>query len=79
MGDNLVGQFSAISENIPIVTVAAIFQKDPLALMSHPGVGFDRFEDLPRARAFVGLASLTTVWPWMEKRWGFSSAKRRPL
>ncbi len=78
MGDNLVGQFSAISENIPIVTVAAIFQKDPLAFMSHPGAGFDRFEDLPKAKAFVGLASLTTVWPWMEKRWGFSRAKVAP-
>jgi len=73
MGDNLIGQFSALSENIPIVTVAAIFQKDPLVFMSHPGVGLDRFEDLPKAKkAFVGLATLTTVWPWMEKKWGFS-------
>ena len=78
MGDNLIGAFSAISENIPIVTVAAIFQKDPLIFMSHPGVGLDRFEELPRARAFVGLASLTTVWPWMEKRFGFSRAKVAP-
>jgi len=67
MGDNIIGQFSALAENIPIVTVAAIFQKDPLVFMSHPGAGFDRFEDLPRAKAFVGLATLTTLWPWMEK------------
>lgn len=72
MGENTLGQISALSENIPIVTVAALFQKDPLALMSHPDAGFDRFEDLPRAKAFVGLATLTTVWPWMEKAFGFS-------
>jgi len=72
MGDNLIGEFSALAENVPIVTVAALFQKDPLVFMSHPGAGFDRFEDLPRAKAFVGLATLTTVWPWMEKKWGFS-------
>ena len=78
MGDNLVGQISAINENIPIVTVAAIFQKDPLAFMSHPGVGLDRFEDLQKAKAFVGLASLTTVWPWMERRFGFSRGKVAP-
>jgi NitT/TauT family transport system substrate-binding protein len=75
MGDNLIGQFSAVSENIPIVTVAAMMQKDPLALMSHPGVGLDRFEDLARAKAFVGLATLTTVWPWLEKNFGFSRDK----
>lgn len=72
MGDNLIGEFSALAENIPIVTVAAIFQKDPLVFMSHPGAGLDRFEDLPKAKAFVGLATLTTIWPWMEKKWGFS-------
>ncbi|WP_298352680.1 ABC transporter substrate-binding protein [Rhodoblastus sp.] len=76
MGDNLIGEFSALAEKIPIVTVAAIFQKDPLVFMSHPGAGLDRFDDLPKAdKAFVGLATLTTVWPWMEKKWGFSRAK----
>ncbi len=78
MGDNIIGQFSALAEDIPIVTLAAIFQKDPLIFMSHPGAGFDRFEDLPRAKAFVGLATLTTVWPWMEKKWGFSRKNVAP-
>jgi NitT/TauT family transport system substrate-binding protein len=78
MGDNIIGQFSALAENIPIVTLAAIFQKDPLVFMSHPGAGFDRFEDLPRARVFVGLATLTTLWPWMEKKWGFERRNVAP-
>ncbi len=75
MGDNLIGQFAALSEHVPIVTVAAMMQKDPLVLMSHPGVGLDRFEDLAKARAFVGLATLTTVWPWLEKTFGFSNRR----
>jgi NitT/TauT family transport system substrate-binding protein len=78
MGDNVIGQFSALAEHIPIVTLAAMFQKDPLVLMSHPGVGLDRYEDLPRARAFIGLATLTTVWPWLEKTAGFSREKVAP-
>jgi NitT/TauT family transport system substrate-binding protein len=78
MGDNIIGEFSALAENIPIVTVAAMFQKDPLVLMSHPGGGLDRFEDLPRAKAFVGLATLTTLWPWMEKKWGFARRNAVP-
>jgi NitT/TauT family transport system substrate-binding protein len=78
MGDNLIGAFSAVQEHIPIVTVAAMFQKDPLVFMAHPGVGLDRFEDLPKAKAYVGLATLTTVWPWLEKTFGFSRAKVAP-
>jgi NitT/TauT family transport system substrate-binding protein len=78
MGDNIIGQFSALAEDIPIVTLAAIFQKDPLVLMSHPGAGFDRFEDLPKAKAFVGLATLTTLWPWMERKWGFKRENAAP-
>jgi NitT/TauT family transport system substrate-binding protein len=78
MGDNIIGEFSALAEHVPIVTLAAMFQKDPLILMSHPGAGLDRFEDLPKARAFIGLATLTTVWPWMERKWGFARKNVAP-
>ncbi len=79
MGDNLFGEFYAMAEKVPIVTVGAIFQKDPLVLMSHPGAGLDRFQDLPKAKkVFVGLATLTTVWPWMEKEWGFRRSQVAP-
>ncbi len=50
MGDNLIGEFSAVSENVPIVTVAAIFQKDPLVFMSHPSAGLDRFRGSPQGQ-----------------------------
>jgi NitT/TauT family transport system substrate-binding protein len=78
MGENLISEFSALSENIPIVSVAAIFQKDPLALMSHPQAGFDRFEDLAKARLFVGFAFLTDVWPWLESKWRFDRKNLAP-
>ena len=29
------------SENLPLLTIAAIFQKDPQVLIAHPGVGND--------------------------------------
>ncbi|HEY1798287.1 MAG TPA: ABC transporter substrate-binding protein, partial [Stellaceae bacterium] len=32
-----------INENIPMVAVAAMFQKDPSVLIAHPGVGNDSF------------------------------------
>src|SRR5258708_35406834 len=30
-------------ENIPVLVIAAIFQKDPQGIISHPGVGPDKF------------------------------------
>src|SRR3954470_22198670 len=49
MGGNLIGSFSAVQEGVPIVAVAAMFQKDPQILMSHPGVGMDTFADLKKS------------------------------
>ncbi len=78
MGENLIGQLAALNEGLPIVTVAALFQKDPIIFMSHPGVGLDRFQDLPKALAYVGLPTLASVYRWMETAWGFSRARVRP-
>ena len=33
-----------LQENIPMVAVAAIFQKDPSVLIAHPGQGIEKFE-----------------------------------
>ena len=37
---NLIQSFDAAAQNIPIVAVASMFQKDPFILMSHPGAGY---------------------------------------
>ncbi len=39
MGANMIQAFSAAEQNVPIIAVAALFQKDPFILMSHPGAG----------------------------------------
>ena len=36
MQGNLIGSFSAVEQDIPVVEVAAIFQKDPQVLIAHP-------------------------------------------
>ena len=47
--------------NIPLITVAADFQKNPQCFMSHPGVGLDKWKDLPNANpAFVSAGALNT-------------------
>ena len=41
MGGDMIGDFLNVENNIPTVTVAADFQKNPQCFMSHPGVGLD--------------------------------------
>jgi NitT/TauT family transport system substrate-binding protein len=78
LGANLIQAFSAVQQNVPIVAVASLFQKDPIIFMSHPGEGFDRFEDLPKATAFVGADNLVSVFQWLKHAHGFKEEKIKP-
>lgn len=78
MGANLIQTFSAVQQNVPIVAVASLFQKDPIIFMSHPGEGLDRFEDLPKATAFIGNDNLVSVYQWLKQAYGFKEEKIKP-
>jgi len=78
LGANMIQAFDAAAQNIPIVAVAALFQKDPFILMSHPGVGLDRLEDLPKATAFIGKDALVSVYQWLRTAYGFKEEKVKP-
>jgi NitT/TauT family transport system substrate-binding protein len=78
MGGNLLLSFDAVAQNIPIVVVAAHFQKDPQIVMSHPGVGLDKWSDLPRATAFIGKEGLVSFYQWMRTAYGFKEENVKP-
>jgi len=78
MGGNLLLAFDAVAQNLPIVVVAAHFQKDPQMVMSHPGVGLDRWSDLPRATAYISKEGLASFYRWMESEFGFKEENVRP-
>ncbi len=78
MGGNLLLAFDAIDQNLGIVVVAAHFQKDPQMVMSHPGVGLDKWEDLPKATAFIAKEGLASFYRWMETAYGFKEANVKP-
>ena len=76
---DLLGDSLAQRRNIPIIAVAADFQKDPQIFMSHPGVGLDKWTDLPKAStAYVSAGGLYSFYAWMVKAWGFSYANVKP-
>ena len=79
MGVNMVTAFDAVRENVPIVVVAALFQKDPVVLISHPGAGLDRFEDLPKAKTyFIANDNLVSAFQWLKQVYGFKEEKVKP-
>jgi NitT/TauT family transport system substrate-binding protein len=78
MGGNLLLAFDAAAQNLPIVVVAADFQKDPQIMMSHPGVGLDKWSELPKATAYVGKEGLVSFYRWMVTEYGFKEENIRP-
>jgi NitT/TauT family transport system substrate-binding protein len=61
MGGDQIGDFLSAESKLPLVAVAADFQKSPQILMSHPGVGLDKWENLPKAKpVYVGAGAINT-------------------
>ena len=47
--------------------------------MSHPGVGMDKWEDLPRAKpVYLGAGAINTFYAWLKLEYGFKDENIRP-
>lgn len=79
MGGNLLSAFDAVQQGIPMRVVASDFQKDPQVVMSHPGQGLDKWEDLKNADQYImGDEGAQTFFQWMVTELGYDAAKRVP-
>ena len=79
MTGNLLHAFDNQKNGVPTVEVAAIFQKDPQALIAHPGQGYERFELLKDAPVvFVAKDAQFTWWQWLTVTQGFRDEQLRP-
>jgi NitT/TauT family transport system substrate-binding protein len=76
MGSSLIEAFDALKQNVAFIVVAAHFQKDPQIVMSHPGVGLDKFTDLVNSPAFI--AKVAPFYDWMKSAYGFKDENRKP-
>jgi NitT/TauT family transport system substrate-binding protein len=75
------GGFQALGyvrENLPVVCVAAIMQKDPQVLIAHRGAGNDTFEQMRGKPILVSGAARLTYWPFLRARFGYSDEQIRP-
>ena len=67
-----------VKQNIPLVTVAAMFQKSPRVLIAHAGQGNDTLEQMKGKPILVGAQALTTAWPFLKATYGFTDEQIRP-
>jgi NitT/TauT family transport system substrate-binding protein len=65
-------------ENLPFLCIAAIFQKDPQVLISHPNVGNDTLADLKGKPILIGAAGRTSYWPFLRIKFGYTNEQIRP-
>jgi NitT/TauT family transport system substrate-binding protein len=75
---NTLQSFDAVANNVPLVTVAAIFQKDPQVLLTHPESKVAKLEDLKPLTLLVSKEGLSSYFQWLKSEYGFSEEKVRP-
>jgi NitT/TauT family transport system substrate-binding protein len=78
MAANTLMSFDAVANKVPVVSVAAIFQKDPQVLLSHPESKITKLEELKPLTLFVSKEGITSYFQWLKTEYGFSEKNVRP-
>jgi NitT/TauT family transport system substrate-binding protein len=66
------------NENIPMIAVAAMFQKDPSVLIAHPGVGNDSLAALKGKPIMIGADTRVGWWLFLKAKFGYTDDQIRP-
>jgi NitT/TauT family transport system substrate-binding protein len=78
LAPNSFGPLNFVSQNIPMVAVAALFQKDPSVLIAHPGQGDDNLAALKGKPIMIGSDTRVTSWAFLKGRFGYTDDQIRP-
>jgi len=78
MSANTLQSFDAVANNVPVVAVAAIFQKDPQVFLAHPQSKVTKLEDLKPLTLFVSKEGMPTYFQWLKSEYGFSEENVKP-
>ena len=65
----------AVGKGLPVVTVAASFQKDLQGMMTHDDV--KSLADLKDRDILIASASHTTFWPWLKTKYSFADTQAK--
>jgi len=78
MSANTLQSFDAAANNVPVVAIAAMFQKDPQVFVTHPESKVAKLEDLKPLTLFVSKEGIPTYFQWLKFEHGFSEEKVKP-
>lgn len=78
IGSNSFMPLNYAKENIPMVAVAAIFQKDPSVLIAHPGQDSDSLAKLKGKPIMISADTRIGSWLFLKERFGYTDDQIRP-
>jgi NitT/TauT family transport system substrate-binding protein len=78
MAANTLMSFDAVANNVPVVSVAAMFQKDPQVFLTHQESKVTKLEELKPLTLFVSKEGITSYYQWLKSEYGFSEKNVRP-
>src|ERR1700732_4240593 len=78
MAANTLMSFDAVANKVPVVSVAAIFQKDPQVFLTHPESKVTQLEKLKPLTLFVSKEGISSYFQWLKSEYGFSEEKVKP-
>jgi NitT/TauT family transport system substrate-binding protein len=78
MTANTLQSFDAVANKVPVVAVAAMFQKDPQVFLAHPESKIAKLEDLKPLTLFVSKEGIASYFQWLKSDYGFSEDKVKP-
>lgn len=77
MGSNHFQPLNLVAAGADAVAVAAIFQKDPQVLITHPRKDIKSIADMKGKPIMVSDATVSTWWIWVKARYGFQDSQIR--
>lgn len=77
VGSNSFIPLNMVQAGIPATAVAAIFQKDPQVLISHPRDDIRSIADMRGKPIMISDAGVGSHWIWLKSKFGFSDRQIR--
>lgn len=69
---------NAVRQKIPLIAVAALFQKDPTVLIAHRGAGYKDLASLKGRPIMIGGDTRVGWWLFLKAKFGYTDAQIRP-
>jgi NitT/TauT family transport system substrate-binding protein len=68
---------AAAQKKLPVVSLAAVFQKDLSILMTHPDVGHDSLASLKGQPIFISPPTAAAIWGFLVGKYGYTDDQKR--